>query len=322
MQEIETLGVLGCGSIGLRHIQNALNLGLKVIVYDATVARMGVAVGKGAIASDSRAQLVKMSDAVLIATPSGSHREDVLAALELNRPILVEKPFVTEITDKFIEQVDAAEQRGVLIAAAMNMRFNTCVQAARTLIDDNRLKGPIWAHFIAASYLPGWRPGQDYRVGYAASSTAGGAIFDFTHEIDLACHLIGAAELKAAFPRQSGHLQIASEDIADIVMDHRCGCRSTIHVDYLTRPRRRGFEIAFANGFISVDLEKGTICAYDEYGDRLLDASPPSEHSETYVAMLENFLAKAVGREGAICSAKDALCVSRLAIDARSMHWG
>src|SRR5262249_26027808 len=138
--------------------------------------------------------------------------------------------------------------------AALNLRFHPAVIEAKKRIATGELGKLLWGRLICASYLPDWRPGQDYRQGYASDPTTGGGLFDIIHEFDLGHHLLGAATAVAAQARTSGVLDMKSEDVADILLRHQSGASSSIHLDYVTRPAQRVTEIAGTTGFLHLDI--------------------------------------------------------------------
>lgn len=312
------IGVLGCGSIGLRHIRNAVSLGCAVAAFDPSADRLGMAQDIGAVSAPGRNELFDMCRIALIASPSGHHAEDLSSALGQGCHVLVEKPFTTSEPAALHGVLRRAEAAGLSVAAAMNMRFNPVVQAARDLLERVDFGRAVWARFQAGSFLPDWRPAQDYRHGYAVGAAHGGAIFDFVHELDLALFFLGNARLLAAAPHRSGLLELAAEDLADIVLLHTSGCQSTVHVDYVTRPRRRCFELAFEKGLVTGDLEAGSLRAWNADGSVLVASDLPGDHNSTYVQMLRNFLDHIRTGSALICTAEEALRASELAIHARS----
>ena len=62
--------------------------------------------------------------------------------------------------------------------------------------------------------------------------------------------LLGPANVKFATSRNSGQLEISSEDSAHIMLEHPAGFISSIHLDYITRPTRRCFSIGGEKGII------------------------------------------------------------------------
>jgi len=150
----------------------------------------------------------------------------------------VEKPLGHD-PDLAARLAGRARERGVAVAVAHNLRFRPVVQRVKQVLSEGALDDPAWARFCCASWLPDWRPGQDYRSNYAADPVTGGVIFDSIHEVDLACHLLGRAKVQSASAVRTGILDMPSEDVADIVLRHDAGCQSAIHLDYVTRPRPR-----------------------------------------------------------------------------------
>ena len=235
---VGSIGILGLGSIGRRHARNARLLGRRVVGFDPSPEAHSWFREEFHQEVVERAQLFAESEAIIIASPNEYHLGDLGEAIDERKPVLVEKPLGHDDTlaRKIVER---AGKQHLLIAAAQNLRFRKVVQRARGLLGSGVIGSPLWAQFTCGSWLPDWRPGTDYRLGYAANELTGGVLFDVIHEFDLAVHLLGPADVRAAIAKRSGLLEIQSEDIADVVMQHEGGCQTTVYVDYVTRPRRR-----------------------------------------------------------------------------------
>ena len=77
----------------------------------------------------------------------------------------------------------------------------------------------LWAHVEAGSYLPDWRPWQDYRKSYTARRELGGGILlDGSHEIDYMTWLFGAPRELACMADHVSELEVNVEDCATILM--------------------------------------------------------------------------------------------------------
>jgi len=61
-------------------------------------------------------------DAIYVATPHPSHKDNVISALNAGKPVLCEKPFAVN-TNEAREMVAAAERNGVALMEAMWARF-------------------------------------------------------------------------------------------------------------------------------------------------------------------------------------------------------
>ena len=311
------IAVLGLGSIGLRHARNALALGEAVIGFDPSPERRALLEAEGGTTTGSRDAALDAARAVVIASPSDRHEDDLAAAIAAGRHALVEKPIGHRI-GRLPELLDQAESAGLVIAAALNLRVHPCVMLARHAVAQGRLGQVLWGRFVAALYLPDWRPGQDWRQGYANDPRTGGAIFDYIHEFDLATHLLGKFRPLACVARRSGTLGLESEDMADAILEHPGGVTSTLHVDYVTRPRLRGFYLAGTEGQLHVDLDRRHIRLSDRNGEVAIDQTLLGGYADDYLTELAAFLA-ALGGGAAICHGREALDVLNGIIAARSL---
>ena len=312
------IGILGLGSIGMRHAGNLLAAGARVRGFDPDAGRRAVLAQKGGAVTDSHDAVLDGVDGVVIASPSAHHLDDLAAAVGARKHALVEKPLAHRL-DGVEGILGQAERSGLTIFAGLNMRFHPAVETARALLADDVLGAPLWARLVASSYLPDWRPHQDYRQGYAADPVTGGALFDFIHEFDLAVHLLGPALVVAASAHSTGRLEIDSEDTADAILAHQYGARSTVHVDYVTRPRQRRVEIACTEGFLALDLEKGRLSAVGIDGGTITERAFDVDPNHMYVSEIENFLACIEGNAEPRCSGREAMEVLRVVIAAREL---
>ncbi|MEW5728897.1 MAG: Gfo/Idh/MocA family oxidoreductase [Pseudomonadota bacterium] len=314
----DRIAVLGLGSIGLRHARNALALGLEAVGFDPDPTRRALLEAAGGKAVADRDQALEGAFAAVVATPSELHKSDLERCVNARAHVLVEKPLAHTL-DGLQPLLDAARADGVLVAAGFNLRFRAAVVAARALLAAGRLGRPVWGHFISASWLPHWRPHQDYRQGYANNPRTGGVIFDAIHELDLANHLLGPATVAAAHAANTGLLGLESEDIADIGLAHSSGARSTVHLDYVTRPRRRRFEICGTEGLMTVDLRAGVVEIRDHADDVVLREVHDLGFDREYQLELADFVAAARGGFAPACDGGEALAVLAQAVAARRL---
>lgn len=312
------IAVLGLGSIGLRHAGNALALGCKVVGFDPAPQRRALLENLGGTACADRDQAIAAARAVVVASPSQCHLDDLTACVDAGRHVLVEKPLAHR-ADSLDHALGRARTAGTMVAVAMMLRLHPAVRRAHAIITAGELGTPLWGRFLAALYLPDWRPGQDWTQGYANDPHTGGALFDYIHEIDLAWHLLGSARPLAAVAGHSGSIGLQSEDMADLVLGHGDAVRSAIHVDYVTRPRLRTAEIAGTGGVLRLDLDRRRLKWRDSAGETVEDSVFAGGYGDDYLAEMAAFLAAADGRTPPPCSGSEALEVLRCLIEARAM---
>lgn len=281
---MKKIGVIGYGSIGKRHADNLMQLGHPVVVYDPN-ASVGAS-------TDSLEEAINDSDAVVIASPTSMHSQHIRFALDAGKPIFCEKPLADhEVPDTF--------ERVVMVG--YNLRFHSCVLKAKEWVDKGFLGQPLWANLVCAQY----NSRDDYHRD--------GVILNWSHEIDLALHLIGPAGV-------SGCVKNKPESLADIVLSHENDCQSTIHLDYLTVPWIRQSIIVGTKATIILDLQgrQGWLRSSTGLTSDVIDGSY-SSFDDDYKDEMETFIARCDGAETAGCTGKEAREALKICLSAKKL---
>ena len=216
------IAVLGLGSIGLRHAKNLRKLGADVIGYDTDETKQREFQGKVV----SRNFALEQCEAVLSATPTQQHWNDLRSASIHGKNIFVEKPIAHTINTPFMSSQ---------VYVGYMLRFHPCVRFAADKIASGQIGKPLWATFIVSQL----------NTKYTDS-----VVLNWSHEIDLALHLFGPAQVLCASVKTEEEVDV----IADFVLEHITGVRSTIHMDYVTKQEIREFWIAGTERNVGADL--------------------------------------------------------------------
>ena len=233
-----SVAVLGTGSIGMRHLKI---LGQMDRVRPVAIpvrperSRRLEADGVSCVKDWENALQQGITHAV-IATDTGRHVEDGMAAVGCGLDVLIEKPL----------SMNAREARTLCARATqLNRRlFVGCVLRFSESLSQFRgwLKEIGRLHAVrieCRSYLPDWRPGRDYHDSYSSRADEGGVLRDLIHEVDYAGWIFGWPKTIQARLRNLGRLGIAAEEMADLMWESAEGATISIGLDYLTRPTRR-----------------------------------------------------------------------------------
>ena len=198
--------VLGCGSIGQRHITHLRQLGLSDIaaVDTSASARDRVRSALGVPVLDRLEEgLNRRPDVVLVCTPASSHLELARRAVDAGAHVFVEKPLATglEGTAELLRRAVAGDR---VVHVGYNLRYHPAVKAAQEVVRSGRLGKILMAHLEFGLYLGKWWKGRDYRDSYMARrDLGGGLILDSSHEIDLALLFLGAVREVSAYAASS-----------------------------------------------------------------------------------------------------------------------
>lgn len=258
--------MVGCGSIGKRHIANILSLGdhaVRAVDVDSEAARdvavrYGVPIGTGLDAA-----LDERPDCVFITTPTASHLGPAMAAARAGCDLFVEKP-LSHSLDGVKELIGEVEERKLITMVGCNMRFHPNIAAMKIFLQEGRLGRIYSVHAEAGSYLPGWRPSVDYRRNYGArKELGGGVLLDSIHELDYLRWLIGEVVEVQCQAGKVSSLEIDTEDLAVVLIRFGNGALGTLHLDYLQRAYSRHCKLIGENGVLAWDMNRGSVDFYD-----------------------------------------------------------
>lgn len=245
--------VIGCGSIGMRHIRNLKMLTAGTITAFDIVEekRRFVETEYGIKTYDNLEEaLATAPDAVLICTPPAFHIGPALQSAKAGCHLFIEKP-VSHTLDGLDELSSIVTKKNLITFVACNMRFYDGVARVRKMLDESRIGKIYSARVLAGWYLPDWHPKDDYRKTYSArASMGGGVLLDGIHEIDFISWFFGDAEGVFCFSDKYSSLDIETEDMAEILIKFSSGTIAEIHLDYLQRAYGRSFQLIGENGTI------------------------------------------------------------------------
>ncbi len=287
--------VVGCGSIGRRHLQNLRVLGVSELgVVESDTERRERAASEFGIAAFAEipAGLRWSPEFVVITTPTYLHVAQATQVASGGFALFSEKP-LAHTPVGISELADAIQQRGLISMVGCNMRFHPGPRKVKELLDQGRLGKILSGRIHAGSYLPAWRPGTDYRSNYAArEETGGGCILDCIHEIDLACWYLGDVVDVFCAAGHLSSLEIATEDVAVLVSRHSSGALSEVHLDYVQRTYERGCQIAGEEGSLFWDFREKQIHWYDAASDKWNTFEQPAawQLNQMYLDEMRHFL--------------------------------
>jgi predicted dehydrogenase len=118
----------------------------------------------------------------------------------------------------------------------------------------------------------------------------------------------------------STRLTDGRDDISDILFNHANGCRSTIHLDYVTRSEIRQSTIVGSNATAIFDLvgHHGWLRDKDE---QILDhLQPQAEYdhwNQTYIDEMQAFLDRIDGKQTLGATAEEGLDVLKICLEVR-----
>lgn len=167
-------------------------------------------------------------EAVYIATPVAAHHEQAAKAARLGKHILLEKPLALTAAQS-AELVDLCDERGVLFAAGMMMRFHRDHVKAKQLISS----GALGQLVSARAQLTCWYPAIPGAWRQTATTAGGGALMDMgIHCIDLLQFISGSRVTGVMAMTGTKTFAYDVEDSASVVMEFDNGAYGYVDTNF------------------------------------------------------------------------------------------
>jgi len=248
---INCLAIVGLGSIGRRHLRliSEIRPDIKIIVVRS---------GHGS-ACDEEKMAVKVTDSIgdaikegiqaaIISSPATLHLKQSLELAKNGIHLLIEKP-ISHTSDRVKELLKIVNENRITTMVGYVLRYDLGAMKFKNWLD-NKVKGKILhARIECGSYLPDWRPDQDYRKTVSAlSELGGGVLLELSHEIDYLYWFFGKPKDVQAQIRNSGTLDINVEDQVDLLMTSEQGYCISVQIDFNRRHVERKCKVLTTEG--------------------------------------------------------------------------
>ncbi|HWD77830.1 MAG TPA: Gfo/Idh/MocA family oxidoreductase [Kribbella sp.] len=251
-----TVGLIGAGNISGVHVQSWKALGARILVYSLEGApELSEQYGLEVVGSREELLAVQEVDFVDIVTPSATHKEITLAAIEAGKNVICEKPLTLTAADSH-EVIDAAAAAGVRLYPAHVVRYFPAYKAAYDAIQAGRIGEVAVARFYRQASSPagaGW---------YRDVARSGGVIMDLmVHDLDQARWLCGEVTTVYAAQNPPTVDGISPVNVAaHVTLTHESGaishCRATWGATGTTF--QTGFKVAGSSGVLKFSSDADT----------------------------------------------------------------
>jgi predicted dehydrogenase len=314
--------VIGCGSIGKRHIENLRRLGANdIIAFDTQALRaaeVAAAYGVQTVVSLDAAWQ-QHPNVCLITAPTSLHLALALKGAARGCHLFIEKP-LSHSWQGVEELLDVAACRQLVTLVGCNMRFHPGLRELKRLLAANAVGRVITARAQVGQYLPDWHPLEDYRRSYSARrELGGGVILDAIHEIDYLCWLFGPVADAVCLANKLSQLEIDTEDTAAMLLRFNNGVVGEVHLDYVQRIYRRTCQIIGEEGTIDCDFGAGQVRWYSARSRQWSQYENPAgwEVNQMYFDEMKHFLSCLAGEGTPELEVAQAAQVLRIALAAK-----
>lgn len=314
--------VIGCGSIGERHIRNLKSpLARDIIACDIRKECLRLIDKKYGIETydDIEKALDQQVSAVLICTPTSTHIPIALSAANRGQHLFIEKP-LSHTLDGIDQLIRIAQEKKLVTLVGCNTRFFASMKFVKKLLDSDSIGRVLLARAACGFYLPYWHPWEDYRKGYTANkSLGGGIILDDIHEIDYLRWLLGEVGEVFCVSDKISNLEMDTEDFAAMLLKFKSGTIAEVHLDCLQHTYRRSCELIGEKGLIIWDYIKGSVRLFAEKERkwRVFSEDLRTGENDMFIAELKHFIDCIEGKDMSINNVTEAKRVLEVALAAK-----
>ena len=289
--------IIGCGSIGQRHIKNLKKIGIKHII--ALRTRKGfhqnLPDNLNIIEVGSCDEAIREKpDIGIISNPTSLHLETAMKLIPHVKGILLEKP-LSDNSKGLEKLIHLTNKSNTVLFMGHNLMFHPIVKNIKDFINSNDVGNIINIQCQVGHWLPDWHPYENYKKSYFANKKLGGGVaLTLIHEIHMAIEFAGKPLEVFGMMSNSSLLDVDKkiDVISDIMIRHKSGCISQIHMDFIQKPSHRSGLITFERGWMSYDFNENKVIAqisnnklpFVKWSDKNYDAN------EMYLDQLKCFV--------------------------------
>jgi predicted dehydrogenase len=259
------IGLIGCGMIGQIHAD-----GLRKLAEDEEVVAVGAAdpspsaleavVGNCPFeytTSDPDKVIGDPAiDAVMITSPTATHRDLVMASLEARKALFCQKPLAP--TYKEVEELcRAVGESGLVAQVGFHSRFHPLVNRLRDQVVAGELGKPMGYTLRDDQYWPTGAvvPGHSSWRSQRAHAGGGALLEHSIHGADIVTWLFGPARSVHGFGRSMFGYDV--EDVAALAVEHESGVVGTLLSIFngVRGREERRLEVFFEHGAVEVTTD-------------------------------------------------------------------
>lgn len=309
--KVYKIGIIGFGSIGRRHLNNIIAV-LKENNRSFTVDL--IRSGKGKELDPGTAEQINQIyfeyhevpddyDVLFITNVTSLHFKTIKRYAKKTKNMFIEKP-VFNAVNVSIEEL-GLDNNGVYYVACP-LRYTNIIQFLKKTLE---LEKVISVRAICSSYLPDWRPDQDYRFSYSADKDRGGGVsLDLIHEWDYLSYLFGIPEQVLSISGKFSDLVINSEDLSIYIAKFET-LTAEVHLDYFGRQTIRQIQVFTNDDTIEGDLVNSEI----RYLKKGTTISFREERNDYHIKEIMNFFDIIEGKTANLNDIEHALNILKIA---------
>lgn len=296
--------IVGLGSIATKHINALRSINPSVEIF--ALRQSGSNEVEGVSNVFDWSEIPTGLDFILISNPSSEHYNTIWKACEIGVPLFIEKPSLISLekTDDLFGRISEFKTTTYV---AFNFRFHPAILWLKNNLD---VSSVLEVQSYCGSYLPSWRPTQDYRKNYSSKSELGGGVhLDLIHELDFITWIFGNPIHTMSSLSKVSDLEISSIDSAHYWLSYE-KMNASITLNYFRKDPKRTIEIVTRDNTFKVNLLTSTI--KDALNNVVFKSDEPI--ISTYAAQMRYFIKAIENKESLMNSLEESISTLKICL--------
>jgi len=294
VSKVKTALIIGSGSIGQRHIRNLKKIGINDIIALRSKKGHYKKLPKDLQVIEVNSwddAIEKKPDIAVISNPTSLHLEVASTISNHVKGVFIEKP-LSHSLDNCQELIDTLSKNQVVSFVGHNLMFHPIIKKIIKFYDENNVGEIINIQSQAGQWLPDWHPYEDYKKAYFARKELGGGVaLTLIHEIHLVIELAGIPISVSGEITAYNELDLDVDVCSDLMIKHKTGAVSQIHLDYLQQPSHRSGLVTFEKAWLGYDFSKMELTGQRKNEElQVLWNNSDYDSNQMYVDQLKEFV--------------------------------
>jgi predicted dehydrogenase len=246
-------------------------------------------------------------DIAFITNPTDLHIEAATECARRSIHLFIEKPLSNRL-EGIPALIELINKNNLINHVAFCMRFHPVIKYLKDEIDT---ADAFYSRTVCSSYLPAWRPSQDYTKSYSADSARGGGVInELIHELDYNEYLFGKVKTVHVNSGQISHLDISAKDFGEFMLHHENKQKSHVSLDFFSHMRERTVKIYYPDKVIMADVIKQSVKVFKDHN--CIEEKNISDEN-MYLNQLKTYFDAFEGKKSeALCSVEESLNMVKL----------
>ena len=261
-QDVKSLKglVIGCGSIGQRHIYNLKKIGIEnLAVFDIDRKRTEHVSKKYHLKKYHSLQSAFSFEPhfTFICTFPKSHIQLAKHCINASSHMFIEKPLSSNLlgVKQILQQADSKKLK---ISLGYNMRFDPGLALLKKKVEKKEISNLLSVKAEWGLHISKWQPTRQFPNHYYVLKKGGGIILDDSHEYDYVRWIIDD-EIKSVYcqTRKIKSPKTETESIAVLTIKFRKGVVASFFIDYVRPSYERKCQILGDDGEFRWEFKPG-----------------------------------------------------------------